>query len=221
VVARSRRAVYSCNGDAYLDRLGELLWAEGLRVEVINTAVWGYNARQQVATLRYKALSFDPDVVVVGLCGNDRDYPSYVDERPFVELHQSFVWNEVAGRIARLQNAPAHLPRADELMPFSAFLAAYSELAKLARASAFDVIVFSDCFGASSAKPQRPTCHLGTPSEWAEFNRRLDDWGVQRCRWDPDGIPMNYPDWGHATAEGNRKLAMRLATCVRPLLEKQ
>lgn len=202
------------NGETYLDRLHELLSADGLHVEVINTGVWGYNARQQVATLRWKGLLFEPDVVVIGLCGNDREYTSFLDERPFVEFGRSFLWNEISSRLRGFRAPPSSA--VPERMPFSEFIAAYADLAALSKSSGFSVVVFSECFRADGTEDR--SCDLGNADEWREFTNHLDDWGFHLCPWNIGEIPQNYPDYGHATPEGNRKLASILAECVRPLL---
>lgn len=44
----------------------------GLPIELINFAVTGYNTQQEVWTLHDKGLDFDPDLVVVAYCLNDR-----------------------------------------------------------------------------------------------------------------------------------------------------
>jgi lysophospholipase L1-like esterase len=41
-------------------------------VEVLNFGVNGYNTRQEVETLREKGLQFEPDLVVVAYCVNDK-----------------------------------------------------------------------------------------------------------------------------------------------------
>jgi lysophospholipase L1-like esterase len=51
--------------EAYLGQLGH-------RAEVMNFGVVGYNTLQEVATLRVKGLAYEPDVVVVEYCLNDR-----------------------------------------------------------------------------------------------------------------------------------------------------
>ena len=45
------------------------------RVEVLNFAVAGYNTAQEVATLAGRALAFDPDLVLLAYCLNDRREP--------------------------------------------------------------------------------------------------------------------------------------------------
>lgn len=208
------------NGQTYLDRLREELTRWGLRAEVVNTGVWGYNARQEVATLRWKGLVFQPDIVVIGLCGNDRAYSSFTSERPFVELGRSFLWNEIATRWSHLLGAPREaVPEEGDVMPFSEFEGAYVELAALAKANHFSVVVFSECFGRGEPPAQHASCRLGTPGEWREFVSLLDRSGFRRCPWNIGEIPQNHPNYGHATVEGNRILGAKLAECVKPLVE--
>ncbi len=57
--------------DAFPRRLEVLLREAGSSVEVLNFGVPGYNLDQSVELLRSKALTFSPDVVVIGLCLND------------------------------------------------------------------------------------------------------------------------------------------------------
>ena len=52
--------------------LEKYLKARGLNVELLNFAVTGYNTQQEVWTLHDKGLDFDPDLVLVGYCLNDR-----------------------------------------------------------------------------------------------------------------------------------------------------
>jgi len=57
--------------DTYPKQLEALLRARGEPVEVLNFGVGGYDTLQEVALLEYKALRFDPDLVVVGYSAND------------------------------------------------------------------------------------------------------------------------------------------------------
>lgn len=52
--------------------LEEYLLDRGLQIELLNFAVTGYNTQQEVWTLHDKGLAFDPDLVLVGYCLNDR-----------------------------------------------------------------------------------------------------------------------------------------------------
>lgn len=47
--------------------------ATGMRFEVLNTGVSGYNTRQELATLREIGLGLAPDIIVLNVCLNDSD----------------------------------------------------------------------------------------------------------------------------------------------------
>jgi lysophospholipase L1-like esterase len=57
--------------DAFPRQLESMLRAGGVRVEVLDFGVPGYNLDQEIETLRSKALAFEPDAVVVAFCLND------------------------------------------------------------------------------------------------------------------------------------------------------
>ncbi len=59
--------------DMYSTVLQKQLKERGLDIEVINFAVSGYSTEQEVATLADRGLQFDPDLVLVGYCLNDRE----------------------------------------------------------------------------------------------------------------------------------------------------
>jgi lysophospholipase L1-like esterase len=61
--------------DAFPALLEKRLRDAGLPVEVLNFGVTGYNTEQEVETLRTRALAFDPDLVVLAYCHNDRRPP--------------------------------------------------------------------------------------------------------------------------------------------------
>jgi lysophospholipase L1-like esterase len=59
--------------DTFPRQLETLLRRAGTDVDVLNFGVPGYNLEQEVEALRLKALSFDPDAIVIGVCLNDLD----------------------------------------------------------------------------------------------------------------------------------------------------
>ena len=61
--------------DTFPALLEARLRREGFPVEVLNFGVSGYNTMQEVETLRVRALRFDPDLVLVAYCHNDRRPP--------------------------------------------------------------------------------------------------------------------------------------------------
>ena len=74
-------------GVPYEDSIGEVLagvlnerTGQQPRVEVLNFAVSGYNAAQELAVYREVATGFDPDMVVVLMCSNDHEPAFWVAE---------------------------------------------------------------------------------------------------------------------------------------------
>lgn len=61
------------SADLFSSRLEQLLRTAGKPVEVLNFAVSGYDTRQEVETLRAKALAFQPDLVLLAYSLNDRE----------------------------------------------------------------------------------------------------------------------------------------------------
>jgi lysophospholipase L1-like esterase len=61
--------------DTFPARLERRLRAAGRPVEVLNFAVTGYNTAQEVETLAARALTFEPDLVLLAYCLNDRRPP--------------------------------------------------------------------------------------------------------------------------------------------------
>ena len=61
--------------DTFPALLESALRRDGLRAEVLNFGVTGYNTSQEVETLRARALRFDPDLVILAYCHNDRRPP--------------------------------------------------------------------------------------------------------------------------------------------------
>ncbi len=70
-------------GEALADRLGQRL---GRECELLNFGLPGYNAEQQLEVLRHKALSFDPDLVVVLICENDHNKARWCDDEGWLHI---------------------------------------------------------------------------------------------------------------------------------------
>ena len=60
------------------ERLNNLL--PNMRVETINTAVPGYNTANEVEMLKEKGLSYSPDIVILGVVGNDESLPDFIQK---------------------------------------------------------------------------------------------------------------------------------------------
>lgn len=84
--------------DAFPRQLEELLrGTQGRQVEVINTAVSGYNTAMAVATLVDKGLAFGPDLVVYHYVPNDLDLPNIIwNPQDFFRLDRSWLWEKMA-----------------------------------------------------------------------------------------------------------------------------
>ncbi len=90
------------DGQDYLSLLEARLASEpGPRTEVVNTAVPGYNTVMEVATLAEKGLAYSPDLVVVGLCGNDAGLPYFLRSEPdALDPGRSFLLDFVRRRLS-------------------------------------------------------------------------------------------------------------------------
>ncbi len=89
------------DGEDYLSLLEARLQATrmGRPVEILNMAVPGYNSVMEVATLRGKGLRYAPDLVIVGLCGNDASLPNFLQAPPeLLAFDRSFLVDFVRGR---------------------------------------------------------------------------------------------------------------------------
>jgi lysophospholipase L1-like esterase len=62
------------NEDIFPPVLEHILNAHGLRAEVINLAVSGYNTQQEVETLKEKGLQYHPDLVVLAYSMSSREH---------------------------------------------------------------------------------------------------------------------------------------------------
>jgi lysophospholipase L1-like esterase len=95
------------DGEDFLAVLEERLARERPEgpVEILNTAVPGYNTVMEVATLEEKGLPYGPDLVVVGFCPNDASLPNFIRPvRDVFSLRESFLLEFVR---SRLRSAPA------------------------------------------------------------------------------------------------------------------
>ena len=85
------------------------------RVEVLNTAVPGYNTVMEVATLRERCLDWSPDLVIVDFVDNDYSLPNMIGAAvDYASLDRSVLWDwlvtsgtQSAG-FAPLRKAPSH-----------------------------------------------------------------------------------------------------------------
>jgi len=83
------------DGQTYLDGLRQRLamHTPGVRWDVWNTAVPGYNTAMEVATYETKGLALQPDLVVLGMHSDDYDPPEFVhDGDDALDPERSFVF---------------------------------------------------------------------------------------------------------------------------------
>jgi hypothetical protein len=196
------------NDETYLDRLQEKLGARAPgRVEVINLAVWGYNAFQQVAALRWKGMLFSPDLVIAGLSGDDVEPPRLPPGRPYrpragLYLLDAFV--ALAGR------EPAGGEGA-----LATLMAAHDELATLAREGRFGVVVFSECLLPVRWEALPEHCKVLSAADWRAWkHRNHTHWGFLPCGYAATLVPKSGEPWGAPTREGNLILADLLYDCL-------
>lgn len=153
------------DGECYLDQLVELLRERRPQVKwrLLNTSAPGYNTVMEVETLEEKALVFSPDLVILGVCGNDYSPPVYVrTARDVTDPSHSFLLEVLRERISgesslaresqeairyrsewsRETGAEAP-PRYAELYGPEPFETAADQLAGLAREHEFLVLAFA------------------------------------------------------------------------------
>jgi len=187
-------------GKDYLAVLEDRLAAEvpGVRWEVLNMAVPGYNTAMEVETLKARGLAYEPDVVVVGFCWNDIDLPNFV--RPpaeYLSLRRSFLVDFVRGRLARTDLVEA--PRAPDgklfegdvarapamyrdLVGWDAFDAALDQLARLSRERGF-VVMFLAFEPDGVGGPLRDERRRRALAEAARRQFVLVDVGALQAEW--------------------------------------
>jgi lysophospholipase L1-like esterase len=148
------------NGEDYLSLVEQRLrdTCTGRDWEIINTAVPGYNTVMELATLKNKALAYDPDLVVLGWVGNDIELPNFIRRRRNVfDLGHSFLEQrlryarkgkrapslEVVPGISGMMERNPELvaPEYRHLVGWNACVAALRELGELRELHGFDLLV--------------------------------------------------------------------------------
>jgi len=134
--------------------------AFGVRYEVLNAAVPGYNTSQEVEALRYRGLAFHPDTVVLGWCSNDMDLPFFLWRHREIRGEGLFYLDRFlfareefrratrpdvrhAGDVDAAQIDPRVLAGAG----IGGVRRAFRDLAALARREGFNVLVFGPMSG--------------------------------------------------------------------------
>jgi lysophospholipase L1-like esterase len=129
--------------------------ARGVRYEILNAAVPGYNTFQEVEALRYRGLDFRPDTVVLGWCSNDTDLPFFLRRQQTFRKDGLFYLRRLLFDRAAFRRETSPEARraedvdADRIDPrvlagagIDGVRRAFHELAALARRHGFHALVF-------------------------------------------------------------------------------
>lgn len=86
--------------ECFLSRLETRLNQDpGVRYEIINTGVPGYNTAMEVATLVETGLQFKPDLVLLEIVGNDWSLPNFIAPRnDYMSLKRCYLWDTASGK---------------------------------------------------------------------------------------------------------------------------
>jgi len=132
--------------------------------EVINTAVPGYNTVMEVETLKEKILDYKPDIVIIEFIGNDFQLPNFIyNTSNRLDLKRSFFLDFLIKRCALLksnsfeligaplnprlgwgfEDDPSAVPEQyKDMVGWSSYASAMSELGELKKQHGFDVVSF-------------------------------------------------------------------------------
>jgi GDSL-like Lipase/Acylhydrolase family len=218
-------------GQGYLEVLEAVAGKSGQRIETLNFGVPGYNAWMEAVVLAARVRHFAPNVVVVGLTGNDWDLPNFMLSRRYGDLGHSFL---LGALIERFRAPPAvvgtpkshvyedHFLAVPEEVPaayrhmvgFEGYRHALLRMLEISREMAARLVLFSDCV--SPEAPGGATCPL--PFAAGEYERIRDevyrDPRVVLCPWTlTDDLVI--PGDGHPNPEGHQHLAKELFTCLQ------
>jgi hypothetical protein len=143
--------------DPYMAVLGRRLNAgnDGHVYESLNFGVPGYNTQLEVEMLKCRALAFGPDVVIVGWCDNDFNYPFFIPQKSqWSRKNVSFLYyltfnrqkfvDLALNRINDMRdysdaNIPDHFKEGTDI---SGVKRCFYELMALSRTHGFKVLVF-------------------------------------------------------------------------------
>ncbi len=222
--------------DTFPAQLEARLRRQGLPVEVLNFGVSGYNTMQEVETLRVRALRFNPDLVLVAYCHNDRRPP---DPRILAALRETqgdrkillptaeaqrallgsalyrFVRYGVLEARQRKAEAAAEKDAGNTVAPFLA------ELAALSRQDGFEVLlaVFPYLPKLYDRQHSREHAHLARLARENGFHHLDLRPAFRDCREaSPEKLRF---DRYHPTAAGHHCAAAALAEAVRGLMPRR
>ena len=132
------------------------------KIEFINFAVGGYQLRQYAAVIRYKAVLYHPDLVLIGFClANDanplpegvfkKKYQPLRQTWPFFTLHFIRLLRETAARVSNSLNQTGHDSAALDQNKMVYIDKYFAEAERLANANHFGVLI-----AALNNKPSDP-----------------------------------------------------------------
>lgn len=98
----------SNQGEDYLTVLEKMLNnGSNKNFEVINFAVFGYNAAQEAEVLEKKALPYGPDLIIIHAIGNDMDLPNFIRyARNILTFKKSYFLEFLLNKIGLLKIKP-------------------------------------------------------------------------------------------------------------------
>ena len=209
--------------DCYLTKLEDKLNEQDSKsVEVINSAVPGYNTVMEVATFAHKFELETVDMVIINFVGNDLDLPNFIRKKPaYFGIKKSFIlqrFEENDGNDRNLQEAPfneaitAYQRDADKVPPEyrhlvgeESYNAAMKELAQLQTKYGFKVIVLStDPMGEYPTFVKRTCENLGFEllEIWPYWQKYKSD--------NPNAVWVLSNSDGHPSAVGHSVIAVAL-----------
>lgn len=220
------------NDETYLAVLQKKMLEANFQVEVINFAVPGYNTTMEAAMLESRAVHFNPDIIIIGVTGNDWDLPGFllsgVPSRPLGSAILGAI--TMSGRHLKLVHTPtskiisnAYAFAPDEvpkeykhMVGFSGFENALEKIATIANKVHAHVVIFSDCMHSKQ--------EVGCDFEYSRgerehlWRRMKDEWHMEICNWKvPPGMVIEADDL-HPNPAAHRLIAAQLFDCVVPLI---
>lgn len=152
------------DSEPYLEKLPQVLADRGVggRIEVINSAVPGYNTVMEVAAFKEKLLDYSPDLLIYDYVPNDLNLPSFIRKKaPYFTLEYSFLLRHLKSRLRhepvtdmRLDHPPEDVRNQDfltnpagipsqyaDLLGFPAFQEAIDELLSLKQEYGYEFMV--------------------------------------------------------------------------------
>ena len=150
----------------YLRVLERLLQDRGdpLNYETLNFGVPGYNAAMEVELFKSITRKYEPDLLIVGIVGNDADLPNFMKQSTLDWPHTSYLYNLVVHGAAVMKNNAWELrqtmrwdfaksraipfeevpPQFRHMVGLDAVRRSYAELARITRVMNIPVVMVGD-----------------------------------------------------------------------------